>query len=124
LIRVACDCTYSTFDAHRLLHWAEREGRGRALQHALFRACFNDNEDISAHATLVRLANTVGLDAGRARRILSTDEYAAEVRSQQHFYAARGIQAVPAVIINKRHLISGGQPVETFARALRQIASA
>ena len=116
------DRVYNTFDAHRLLHWAELEGRGRTLKHALFRAYFTDDDDVSAHATLVRLAAEVGLDAAHAQRLLSSDEYAADVRAQQRFYAGQDIHAVPAVIINQRHLISGGQPVATFERALRQIA--
>ena len=117
------DRVYNTFDAHRLLHWAELEGQGLALKHALLRAYFTDAEDVSAHATLVRVATGVGLDAERARQILASDEYASEVRDRQAYYAAQGIQAVPAVIVNQRHLISGGQPVEVFERALRQIAS-
>jgi predicted DsbA family dithiol-disulfide isomerase len=116
------DRVYNTFDAHRLLHWAELEDRGLALKHALFRAYFTDGEDVSAHPTLVRLAAEVGLDAARAQQILSADEYAVDVRAQQRLYAGQGIHAVPAVIINRRHLISGGQPVEIFERALRQIA--
>ena len=46
-----------------------------------------------------------------------------DVREREHFYQSQGIQAVPAVIINERHLISGGQPAEVFERALRQIAT-
>ena len=38
------------------------------------------------------------------------------------FYQQQGIHSVPAVIVNDRHLISGGQPAEVFERALRQIA--
>ncbi len=113
---------YNTFDAHRLLHWAELEGRQTALKQALFRAYFTDGEDVGAHATLLRLAGEVGLDATRAQEILSSDAYAAEVRAQQRFYAEHGIQSVPAIIINDRHLISGGQPPEVFEQALRQIA--
>jgi predicted DsbA family dithiol-disulfide isomerase len=46
------------------------------------------------------------------------------VREQENFYLEQGVHAVPAVIINDKHLISGGQPVETFEQALRQIAAA
>lgn len=115
---------YNTFDAHRLLHWAELEGKHVALKHALFRAYFTDGEDIAAHDVLVRLATEVGLDSERALQVLSSDAYAAEVRAQEDFYIGNGIHSVPAVIINDRHLISGGQPVETFERALREIAAA
>ena len=115
---------YNTFDAHRLLHWAALEGANfeLALKHALLRAYFTDDADVSAHQTLLRVAAEVGLDSVRAQRILSSDEYATDLRAQQRMYAGQGIHAVPAVIINQRHLISGGQPVETFERALRQIA--
>jgi predicted DsbA family dithiol-disulfide isomerase len=59
----------------------------------------------------------------RAQAILASDTVAAEVRAQQQFYLGQGINSVPAVIINDQHLISGGQPPEVFAQALRQIAA-
>jgi predicted DsbA family dithiol-disulfide isomerase len=116
---------YNTFDAHRLLHWAALEGsdKERALKHALLRAYFTDGDDVSAHATLIRLAGEVGLDRTRAQQILASDEYASDVRKQERLYTDNGIHSVPAIIINDRHLISGGQPVEAFERALRQIAA-
>ncbi len=115
---------YNTFDAHRLLHWAELEGRHIPLKHALLRAYFTDGDDVSAHDTLLRLAGEVGLDVARAREILSSDMYADEVRAQERLYMERGIHSVPATIINGRHLISGGQPPEAFEQALRQISAA
>ena len=45
-----------------------------------------------------------------------------DVRDHEQFYLRSGINSVPAVIINDRHVISGGQPPEVFAQALRQIA--
>ncbi|HEY0179588.1 MAG TPA: DsbA family oxidoreductase [Dokdonella sp.] len=116
---------YNTFDAHRLLHWAALEGaeRERALKHALLRAYFADGEDVSSPDVLARLAAEAGLDAERARRILASDEYAADVRTQQRYYLERGIRGVPAIIFNQRQLISGGQPVDVFERALRQLAA-
>lgn len=117
------DRIYNTFDAHRLLHWAELEGRQLGLKEALFKAYFTDGEDPSNHAVLVRAAERAGLDPQRAGAILASDEFAAEVRSQQAKYLEAGIHSVPAVIINNRHLIQGGQPPETFAQALRQIAA-
>jgi predicted DsbA family dithiol-disulfide isomerase len=115
---------YNTFDAHRLLHWAELEGRHIPLKHALLRAYFTDGDDVSAHDTLLRLAAEVGLDTERARQILSSDMYADEVRAHERSYMERGIHSVPATIINNRHLISGGQPPEAFEQALRQISAA
>lgn len=113
---------YNTFDAHRLLHWAETEGKQEALKSALFSAYFTDGLNPSDHAVLLQVAQKVGLDAKRAAEILGSDEFAAEVREREKFYADHGIQAVPSVIINDQHLIQGGQPAEVFERALRQLA--
>lgn len=115
---------YNTFDAHRLLHWAGLEGKQAALKRALFCAYFTEGENPGAHDVLLRLAGEVGLDAARARQILDSDAYAAEVRQQESFYQRQGIHSVPSIIINDRHLIQGGQPAEVFAQALRQIADA
>ena len=114
---------FNTFDAHRLLHWAGIEGRQLELKHALLRAYFNEGRNVSDHATLVAIAAGVGLDAARAQVILDTDEYAEEVRAAEQFFLRNGISGVPAVIIEQKHLISGGQPVEVFERALREIAA-
>ena len=118
--------TYNTFDAHRLLHWAEEQGAGRqqALKQALFKAYFTDGENPGSHAVLTRVAREVGLDAARVAQILASDEYAEEVRERENFYRQQGINSVPAIIINDKHLISGGQPVAVFEQALRQIAAA
>ena len=114
---------YNTFDAHRLLHWAELQGRQHALKVALFELYFSKGESPASHEALVRLAGEVGLDTQEAARILASDTYAAEVREQERFYQQQGISSVPAIIINERHLISGGQPPEVFEQALRQIAA-
>lgn len=113
---------YNTFDAHRLLHWAEGEGKQAALKHALFKAYFTDGAKMSDRETLAKIAGSAGLDEARARDILAGDSYATDVRAQQAFYRQQGINAVPAIIINEKYLISGGQPVDVFERALREIA--
>ena len=115
--------TWNTFDAHRLLHWAEGEGRQRVLKHALLRANFSEGRNVSDRDTLVEIAAGAGLDAGRAAAVLDSDEYASEVRAAEEFFRKLGISGVPAIIIERKHLISGGQPVEVFERALREIAA-
>ena len=114
---------YNTFDAHRLLHWAEAQGKQAALKHALFRGYFSDGRDPSNRETLVALAAEAGLDAAAAREVLESGRYAAEVREAEHLWQARGIHAVPAIVIDDTYLIQGGQPPEAFEQALRQIAA-
>ena len=72
---------------------------------------------------LVRVAGEVGLNADEARELLASDRFAEEVREREQLYLQNGIHSVPAIIINERHLIQGGQPVDVFEQALRQIAA-
>lgn len=115
---------FNTFDAHRLLHWAELQGQAqqRALKHALLRAYFSEGRDVSDREVLVAVAASTGLDGEVARQVLESGDYADDVRAQEALYRERGIQAVPSVVFNDRHLIQGGQPVETFEAALRQLS--
>ncbi|MGH8112970.1 MAG: DsbA family oxidoreductase [Rhodanobacteraceae bacterium] len=115
---------WNTFDAHRLLHWAELQDSGKALalKQALFRAYFTDNENVADPEVLVRIAGASGLDAETARRVLEGGQFAEEVRAQERFYQQAGIHSVPATIIDGKHLIPGGQPPDVFERALRELA--
>lgn len=119
----ARDRTWNTFDAHRLLHWAGLEGRQLELERELLAAYHGDGENPSDPQVLVRRAAAAGLDAARAREVLDSGAYADEVRAAERRWLELGIHSVPAVIVEDRHLISGGQPPEVFEQALRQIAA-
>jgi predicted DsbA family dithiol-disulfide isomerase len=114
---------YNTFDAHRLLHWAGLEGRQLPLKKALFEAYFTNGLNPGDHDVLVAAAEKAGLDGEAAAEVLSSGRYAEEVRDAERLWQSRGISAVPAVIVNDRYLISGGQPPEAFEQAIRQIAA-
>ena len=116
---------YNTFDAHRLLHWAALEGAEKqtALKKALLVACHSEGQNMESTEVLLRATEQAGLDPTRAQAILTSDEFSVEVREREAFYTGQGIHSVPAVVINDRHLISGGQPAAVFEQALRQIAA-
>ena len=113
---------YNTFDAHRLLHWAGLEGRQKELKLALFTAYFTHCRNPGDHDVLVDAAEEAGLDRFSATEVLKSDPYGKEVREAEAFWQAKGISGVPAVIINDRFLISGGQPAQLFEQAIREIA--
>ena len=116
---------YNTFDAHRLLHWAGLQGQGlqRELKHVLLDAYHRRTENLASHEVLVRCAADAGLDAEAARQMLLRGEHAAEVRAVIQRWRQMGIDSVPSVLVDGRHLIQGGQPAAVFERALRQIAA-
>jgi predicted DsbA family dithiol-disulfide isomerase len=117
---------WNTFDAHRLLYWAGLQSADaqRALKHALLEAYHGVGRNPGEHAVLLELAAQCGLDADEARAVLAEGRHADEVRAAEAFWQQAGIHSVPSVVIDRQHLIQGGQPPEVFEQALRQIAAA
>jgi predicted DsbA family dithiol-disulfide isomerase len=114
---------FNTFDAHRLLAWAEPSGHQQALKRALFEAYFTRAENLADPGVLVAAAETAGLDGAEARVVLASDRYANEVRQEEYLWQSRGINAVPAFIFDGKYLVSGAQPPETFEQIVRQVAA-
>ncbi len=114
---------YNTFAAHRLLHWAGLMGKQRALKRALFEAYFTHGQNIADYDVLVAVVRSSGLDGDAARDVLDAGAFADDVRAAEGHWHHEGITAVPAVVINDRYLISGGQPAAAFEKALRGIAA-
>ncbi|EJN00340.1 DsbA family oxidoreductase [Herbaspirillum sp. YR522] len=112
---------YNTFDAHRLLAWAREEGVQAALKAALLKAYFTDGKNIADRDVLIELAAQVGLDGDAASDILASGRYGQEVRDEELSWAQRGISSVPAVVVNDRYLIAGGQPPHVYEEQLRAI---
>lgn len=117
---------YNTFDAHRLLHWAgtQSSARQHALKQALLVACHGEQQAMDQHPVLLAAVRQAGLDETQAQAILASDAHAQDVRESEAFFTGHGIHSVPAVIVNQRYLINGGQPVAAYVQALRQIAAA
>src|SRR5690606_9018839 len=76
---------HNTFDAHRLLHWAQLEGRQLAVKQGLFTAYFTDGRNPNDREVLVDVATKAGLEASQAREILESGRYSDEVRQQEQF---------------------------------------
>ncbi len=116
---------WNTFDAHRLLHWAGEQGADKqyALKKELLTAYHGRAENVSDADVLARACVVAGLDEAQARAILASEEYALAVRQNEMQWQQAGIRSVPAVVINRQYLISGGQPAAVFEQALRRIAA-
>lgn len=114
----------NTFNAHRLLYWAgtEDDKRQLALKQALLEACHGRDQRVDHDTVLLTAVEQAGLDANRAQQILASDEFANEVRAAEREWQEAGIHAVPAVVIERRHVISGAQTPDVFEQALRRLA--
>jgi len=116
---------WNTFDAHRLAHWAGLQSAAaqRALMHAMLRAYHGEGLNPSDPQVLQRLAGEAGLDPLEATAVLREGRHADDVREAERRWQDAGIQSVPSVVIDERHLIQGGQAPAVFEEALRRIAA-
>jgi predicted DsbA family dithiol-disulfide isomerase len=113
---------YNTFDAHKLLHWAAGLGRAHDLKMAFFTAYFAKGADVSNQATLVEIAANAGFDAQDALAARSDPKIAAAVREKETFWTSRGVQGVPAMVFENKHLVTGAQGVDNYQSILTQLA--
>jgi predicted DsbA family dithiol-disulfide isomerase len=110
----------NTFDAHRVLHMGQAEGRGQETVDRLLAAYFAEGEPIGDRAALARVAAGAGLHEEAVAAMLAGDRYTADVRADERTAAELGINAVPFFVFDRRLALAGAHPPETIAEALAQ----
>ena len=115
--------TPNTFAAHQLIDLAQERGAGGAVVDALFRAYFEEARDIGERGVLLAIGEAAGLpraevearwaDAAQARRVAQLEESMKQL----------GVSGVPTFILEGKFGVSGAQPPEAFAAAIREAAT-
>jgi predicted DsbA family dithiol-disulfide isomerase len=113
----------NTLDCHRLIHWAEDSGKSAAVKQRLMELYFRDGGDLTDREVLVQAAADCGLDADSVRQRLGTDEDVDLVSQQAQSAAQAGVNGVPTFILGNKYGISGAQPADQLAAAIRQVAA-
>jgi predicted DsbA family dithiol-disulfide isomerase len=113
----------NTTDCHRLIHWAEAQGRAAEMKQRLMELYFRDGGDLTDIDVLVQAAADCGLDPDDVRRRLATDEDVALVSGQAQEASDKGISGVPTYVFAQKYAVSGAQPPELLARAIRQVSA-
>jgi predicted DsbA family dithiol-disulfide isomerase len=108
----------NTFDAHRVTHHAKSQGLGGEMHERLMRAQLIEGETVNDVDTLVRLAEDIGVEG--TREVATSDKYTAEVDADIREARLLGATGVPFFVLDRKYGVSGAQPVEVFASALRQ----
>jgi len=111
----------NTLDAHRLIRWAQGQGKGRATKEALFSAVFRELKDVGDHAVLVEIARDVDLDAALVADLLAGDADREAVRAEERRYAEAGVTGVPTFIFDGRAAVPGAQEPEVLAGVMRKV---
>ncbi len=104
----------NTVDAHRLILWAEKFGKGDELLEAIYSAYFEKKLPIFTHSDLIAIATSVGIDKTAAQHLLNSDDFADQVSEDQNLAHQLGANGVPFYVIDMKFAISGAQPQEVF----------
>ncbi|CCN83120.1 putative dithiol-disulfide isomerase involved in polyketide biosynthesis FrnE family [Vibrio nigripulchritudo SFn27] len=114
---------YNTRDAHKLVAWAAESGKQTEMKLALFQAYFSENKAIEDHDVLAEAAKNAGLDPVEAKQVTASEHWNKVVEDDEVHWLSLGVHAVPALVVNQQHLISGAQPVDVLVEAMKDIAS-
>ena len=112
----------NTNECHRLIHWADAQGKSAEMKQRLMELYFRDGGDLTDVNVLVQASADIGLDADDVRKRLATDEDVALISSQAQEASDKGISGVPTFVFAQKYAVSGAQPAEQLARAIRQVS--
>jgi len=112
----------NTIDCHRLIHWAEAKGKAAEMKQRLMELYFRDGGDLTDTGVLVQAAADCGLDADDIRKRLATDEDVELISAQAKEASDKGISGVPTFVFAQKYVVSGAQPADHLARAIRQVS--
>jgi predicted DsbA family dithiol-disulfide isomerase len=113
----------NTIDCHRLIHWAEADGKAAQMKQKLMELYFRDGGDLTSTDVLVQAAADIGMDADSVRQRLATDEDVELISGHAQEASEKGISGVPTFVFAGKYAVSGAQPADQLARAIRQISA-
>lgn len=111
----------NTLDAHRLVQYATKRGKGSALTEALLHAYFTDSKNLSDHMTLAEIGVSVGLEKDNILELLKSRKYRRNVRDDEEEANEIGVERVPFFVFNETYGISGVQSIETFLEVMTKV---
>lgn len=112
----------NTIDCHRLILWADAQGKSAEVKQRLMELYFRDGGDLTDTEVLVQAATDCGMDADNVRARLATDEDVERISAQAKEASDKGISGVPTFVFAQKYAVSGAQPADQLARAIRQIS--
>lgn len=114
----------NTMQAHKLIKWAGQHGQQHAMKMVLIRRYFTEGQDVSDPAVLRQAVEEVGLNTEEAQRVILDETLSKDIREDEHFWLSKGVQGVPSMVFEQRHLVTGAQGVETYKSIIEQLTAA
>jgi predicted DsbA family dithiol-disulfide isomerase len=110
----------NTFDAHRLLLWAETLALQDQLLEAMYSGYFEKSLPLFTHEDLLAITSSVGIPESEAKTILESDRFAPEVLRDREIASQLGATGVPFFVFDMKFGISGAQPLAVFTQTLER----
>lgn len=111
----------NSFQAHRIIQLAKKNGLSDQLEEIFFRAYFTDGENLADHATLKRLGISAGLLESDIQNTLEQQLFSEEIEADLSEARHIGIQGVPFFVFDRKYAVSGAQPIETFVETIQAV---
>jgi predicted DsbA family dithiol-disulfide isomerase len=112
----------NTLDAHRLIRWAEAQGKAAETKQRLMDLYFTEGADLTDRAVLAQAAADVGLDGDRIRAMLAGEQDVAQIEEEARSAKEAGIDGVPCFIFGGKFAVAGAQAPEYLAEAITRAA--
>jgi len=113
----------NTLDCHRLIRWAGESGAAGRMEQRLMDLYFTEGADLSDRAVLVQAAVDCGMDGDHVRDLLAGDTDIEQVGAEANTAQNAGIDGVPCFIFGGVFAVSGAQPPDYLADAIRRAAA-
>jgi len=114
----------NTLDAHRLIRWASVGDKQDAVVDRLFRAYFEQGQDVGDRKLLIEVARECGMDADIVGKLYAEDDAVDLVQAEIAQAQAIGVTGVPYFIFASRFGVPGAQDTEVLAKAIAQARAA
>lgn len=114
----------NTLNAHRIIRWAQGQGLGAKAKELIFKAYFEDHEDIGDPNVLIRLAEEAGLHSDVVSKLLSEGADIESLREEEQFFRDIGINGVPVLIADRKFALQGAESVEAITSLIQKAQEA
>jgi predicted DsbA family dithiol-disulfide isomerase len=110
----------NTFDAQRLIQFAETKGKGNIAEERLFKAYFTEGMNVADHHVLTELGTEIGLDPAEIKDVLANNEFSREVTNDIREAEQIGVNGVPFFVFDRKYAVSGAQDQKHFLSVLKK----
>jgi predicted DsbA family dithiol-disulfide isomerase len=102
--------------------YAKEEGKAAEFSHAVYRAYFQEEQNIGDLAVVLNIAQQVGLDPAMVQEHLQAGTYSERLKTAHQEALALSVSGVPTFIVGPAQII-GAQSPDVFISMLKRVAA-